>query len=212
MKKTLFSIIALLFIMSLLLTGCGVSKNYVDRHLAEVLTAEIGNVKEDIEDIRQDVISNQREIGAVKNETREQSERMEKELSLVRDAMKRAKKGKLLYEVTISDEAVPFAYKKSVLSEDAKAQLDIFADVLIKENDDIYIEIQGHTDNIGSKAYNLKLGQERADAVLSYLHDIHQFPLHRINAFSYGESRPVADNDTQSNRAKNRRVMLIVME
>jgi outer membrane protein OmpA-like peptidoglycan-associated protein len=77
---------------------------------------------------------------------------------------------------------------------------------------DAYIEIQGHTDNIGSESYNLKLGHNRADAAMRYLNMEQGIPMFRMNVVSYGEYKPIADNSTREGRAQNRRVTLVVME
>ncbi|QTA82887.1 OmpA-like domain-containing protein [Desulfonema limicola] len=219
--KKLLSLAGLSFIIIIFMTGCA-SRGYVDKQLSSALTSEITNIRsevnENIEDVRKNVEATQEEIKELKAAAQKQQEKIDEKLSLVQDAIVRAEeahklaKGKLLYEVTISDESVPFSYKKSELSEDAKAELDIFAKVLIEENNDVYIEIQGHTDNIGSEKYNLELGQARADSVKAYLHTQHNIPLHKLNSFSYGKSMPVAPNDTETGRAKNRRVVLMVME
>ena len=76
---------------------------------------------------------------------------------------------------------------------------------------DIYIEIEGHTDNVGAATYNDQLGLERAEAVKRYLYEAHQVPLHKINAISYGEEKPVAPNNTREGRAQNRRVVIKVL-
>jgi peptidoglycan-associated lipoprotein len=136
----------------------------------------------------------------------------------VQEAMARAEKkgklaeGKFLYEMTLSDDSVFFSFDKSDLSDQAKAALDDFADGLNSENKNAYLEIQGHTDNIGSAEYNLKLGQARTEQVMHYLNMDHGIPLNRISTTSYGESRPIADNNTPGNRAKNRRVTIVVMK
>ena len=104
-----------------------------------------------------------------------------------------------------------FGFNRSELSAPAKAALDAFADKIRAENKNVYVEIQGHTDNTGSAAYNLKLGQERADEVMRYLNMQHGFPLHRMNAISYGAAKPIADNKTKEGRAQNRRVTLVVL-
>ena len=75
----------------------------------------------------------------------------------------------------------------------------------------IFIEIEGHTDNVGSPRFNEELGQERADAVKKYLYEAHQVPLHKINVISYGENKPVAPNNTKDGRAQNRRVVIKVL-
>jgi peptidoglycan-associated lipoprotein len=120
--------------------------------------------------------------------------------------------GKLLYQVTFTDEAVHFGFNESNLSEEAKAALDAFCETIKSENKDIYIEIQGHTDSIGTSEYNMRLGQARAEKVMRYLHTIHGIPLHRLDTFSCGELYPVADNAIPANRAKNRRVTLVVIQ
>ena len=53
-----------------------------------------------------------------------------------------------------------------------------------------YFEIEGHTDNVGDKALNQKLGMDRAEAVKMYLYEQHQIPLHQMNVISYGEEKP----------------------
>ena len=75
----------------------------------------------------------------------------------------------------------------------------------------VFIEIEGHTDNVGDKTYNEKLGQERAEAVKRYLYEAHQVPLHKINVISYGEDKPVSPNNTKAGRAQNRRVVIRVL-
>jgi outer membrane protein OmpA-like peptidoglycan-associated protein len=76
---------------------------------------------------------------------------------------------------------------------------------------DLYIEVEGHTDNVGSKDGNYNLGLERAEAVKRYLVMQHQVPLHKINVISYGEEKPVAPNNTRAGRAQNRRVVVRVL-
>lgn len=206
--------LALAGALALGLGGCA-SRGYVDQQINNALTAEINLVRSEMEDgfadIRQDLEIQGDELDTLKTEVREQRELVEEAIERA-EAASKVEDGKLLYEVIISDESLPFAFDKTDLSEEAREQLDLFAGVLIEENDDVYIEIQGHTDNIGSEEYNKELGHARAMSVLSYLHDQHDIPLHRMDAFSYGESRPIAANDTAENRAKNRRVMLMVLE
>ena len=74
----------------------------------------------------------------------------------------------------------------------------------------MYLEIQGHTDATGSDAYNLKLGEARAEAVRRYLNK-QGVALNRMSTISYGKSEPVESNKTKEGRAKNRRVVVIVL-
>ena len=94
------------------------------------------------------------------------------------------------------------------LTEKAKEVLGRAVDFL-RQNQQYQVEIQGHTDSTGSEAYNLRLGERRAEAVRAYLNAEHQIPLHRMSVISYGESDPVADNSTQEGRTANRRVEIV---
>ncbi len=78
---------------------------------------------------------------------------------------------------------------------------------VLKENPDLRLEIQGHTDNTGSFKYNMKLSKKRAKAVMNYLVERGISPS-RLIAKGYGYTMPVASNDTPEGRAKNRRVEL----
>lgn len=119
--------------------------------------------------------------------------------------------GKMAYEVVLSEDKVKFAASKTLLSQAAMQALDEFAAKVKSENRGVFIEVQGHTDSIGSEAVNLKVGQQRADAVLRYLHGKGGLPLHRLSAMSYGESMPVVSNMNRDGRAQNRRVVLVVL-
>ena len=135
----------------------------------------------------------------------------------VQDAIDRAEEagklaqGKFVFEATISDDSVFFAFDKNELTDEGRKALDVFAEVMKAEEKNIYIEIQGHTDSTGPEEYNLELGSKRAKSVMKYLHLNHNLPLRCMNIFSYGESRPVADNNIRGNRAKNRRVTIVGM-
>ncbi|MDW8302880.1 MAG: OmpA family protein [Bacteroidia bacterium] len=76
---------------------------------------------------------------------------------------------------------------------------------LLRKNPDLRIEIQGHTDNQGSSQKNMQLSQERAIAVKNYLVKKGIHPS-RIEAVGYGDTQPIAPNDTEENRQKNRRI------
>lgn len=82
---------------------------------------------------------------------------------------------------------------------------------VLEGNPNIHIEIQGHTDSQGSAEGNLLLSQRRAEAVRDYLIRVHGIPASRLQARGYGESMPVASNDTEAGRARNRRVELAVL-
>ena len=70
-------------------------------------------------------------------------------------------------------------------------------------------EIQGYTDSIGKAAYNRKLSQRRAEAVVEYLAEHNSIGRDRMVARGFGMSQPIASNDTAEGRAKNRRVQIV---
>ena len=98
------------------------------------------------------------------------------------------------------------------MADEAKPTLDDLARKVKSYNRAIYIEIEGHTDNVGDANYNLILGEKRADAVRNYLNQEGGIPLHAMNTISYGETQPEADNSTSEGRSANRRVVIRVLE
>ncbi len=126
------------------------------------------------------------------------------------EAMDKASR-RLVYEVVLSDAQGNFEFGRTDLPEEAKTRLDAMIAALRAEPKAVYFEIAGYTDSIGSAERNEKLGLERAEAVKRYLHEKHQVPLHKVNAISFGEDNPVADNKTKAGRAQNRRVVIRVV-
>ncbi len=124
----------------------------------------------------------------------------------------KAMKGKLLWSVTLSSDKVKFGFGKAELSDAAKAELSALAGQIKGYGKAVYVEIEGHTDNIGGEAYNVQLGHQRAMAALRYLNESGGIPLHALNAISFGSSKPVADNGTKDGRSQNRRVVVKVLE
>ena len=118
---------------------------------------------------------------------------------------------RLVYEVTLSEDQGNFRFGKTELPDEAKARLDELVNQLKTDPKGVFIEIEGHTDNVGNKEINERLGLERAETVKRYLYEQHQVPLHKINVISYGEDKPVAPNRTREGRAQNRRVVVRVL-
>jgi outer membrane protein OmpA-like peptidoglycan-associated protein len=133
-----------------------------------------------------------------------------------REAMERAEaagklaEGKFLYSMVLQDDSVKFKTAKYDLSPEDTQRLGDFVGKLKGDNHNVYIEIQGHTDSTGPKAYNYQLGEERAEAVRLFLNK-NGVALNRINTISYGPDAPVQPNNTREGRAANRRVVLVVM-
>jgi outer membrane protein OmpA-like peptidoglycan-associated protein len=118
---------------------------------------------------------------------------------------------KLVFEVTLSEDQGQFKSGKTDLPDTAKARLDEVVNQLKSDTKNVFIEIEGHTDNVGDKTFNESLGMERAEAVKRYLYEQHQVPLHKMNVISYGEEKPIAPNTNRDGRAQNRRVVVKVL-
>ena len=192
--------------VALVATGCA-TKKYVN----EKVETETGAVHKRVDTVEGQVEANQTKIAEHEQKITQVSQTAQEALQRAQEAGKLAE-GKLLYETVLSDEDVKFGFDKTGLSPEAKAALDQFAQPLVASNENVYIEIQGHTDSVGTEKYNQDLGLQRAEAVRGYLNMQYHIPLHRMAVISYGESVPVADNSTREGRAKNRRVVLVVLK
>jgi len=106
--------------------------------------------------------------------------------------------------------SVLFDFDKSVLKPEATEELHQAA-LKIKEFSNVRIIIEGHTDNFGTDAYNLDLSRRRAAAVKDYFVSQEGMEESGIESSGFGESRPIASNDTEESRAKNRRVEIIIL-
>jgi len=118
---------------------------------------------------------------------------------------------KLVFEVVLNEDQGNFKFGKTALPDEAKARLDQMIEQIKADPKGAYFEIEGHTDDVGEKMVNERLGMERAEAVKVYLYEQHKIPLHKMNVISYGEDKPVAPNKTKAGRAQNRRVVIKVL-
>jgi len=108
---------------------------------------------------------------------------------------------------TVSIYGIYFDTDKSEIKPGSKGTLDEVASVL-KIDRALKLEISGHTDNTGDKAHNLKLSEARAQAVVKALVGGYGVEPSRLSAKGYGDTKPVAPNTSDDNKAKNRRVEL----
>ena len=200
-------------VASLALSGCA-TKKYVGREVGEInqkvdtLSGEMEKTQERVKrnEVRIDDVDKQAQAGISDAKGSAQNA-----LKRATEA-ERAAKGKLIYTVTLSNDKVTFPVNRAAVSPDARALVDEAIAQLKAENRGVYFEIEGHTDSTGPDAYNMKLGEERAEAVRNYLHDQHGIALNRMQVISYGETKPVEDNKTKEHRAQNRRVVIKVLE
>ena len=186
------------------LTACA-SKRYVSEEVSKSsATSEkrINEVESQVEATQSKVREHDTKIAELDKTTREALERAE--------AAGKLAEGKFVYSLVLSDDAVKFPVNRHELSKEAEDKLKEFADRLKGEYKNVYLEIQGHTDSTGADFYNYKLGEERAEAVRRYLSK-QGIALNRMSTISYGKDEPVESNKTRDGRAKNRRVVVIVL-
>ena len=214
MSKRMTTVVALLAIAVLVFSvGCVTKKVY--RKDQEQTDQRIKGVESGVE-------QNERRVGDLRKDTdvriSEVKGTAEKAVEIGSAAMNKAEdaeklaKGKILWTVTLSDDRVKFSFDQDAIPPDAAKDLDDLAARVKTMEKAVYLEIEGHTDNIGSEDYNMQLGEKRARAVMTYLNEAGGLPLHAMSAISYGKSKPVADNKTADGRAKNRRVVIRVLE
>lgn len=110
--------------------------------------------------------------------------------------------------ITLGD--VLFEFNRAEVKPAAQARLAQLADFL-KQYPDRRVSIEGHTDNIGTPAYNVELSQRRAEAISVSLIGMGIAPT-RMSSIGYGKQFPVAANDTDTNRAINRRVEVVISD
>lgn len=104
---------------------------------------------------------------------------------------------------------VEFAFNSAELAPSATSILDEVGQAL-STRPEANVEVQGHTDAVGSAAYNMQLSQRRADAVRQYLLANYDLDPSQLTAKGYGEASPIESNDTDEGRARNRRVQFVI--
>lgn len=112
-------------------------------------------------------------------------------------------------QVVIDLEGVHFAFDKATLTPDSRSTLDAAVKIL-EDHRQLQVEVAGHTDAVGTESYNMDLSKRRARVVYEYLVD-KGISADRLTTDGYGESKPIASNDTEAGRAQNRRTELVIL-
>jgi OmpA-OmpF porin, OOP family len=115
--------------------------------------------------------------------------------------------GKKFTDSKIITHGINFDYNKATIKPESMGTINMIVGVL-KDNPEIKFEVGGHTDSDGADAYNLKLSQQRAEAVREQLIKM-GVDASRLTAKGYGETKPIADNTTPDGKANNRRVEFV---
>ncbi|MGB5991544.1 MAG: peptidoglycan-associated lipoprotein Pal [Desulfobacterales bacterium] len=106
------------------------------------------------------------------------------------------------------NENIHFAFDSSVLSDQARHILNSKADYL-RTNSGVMVTVEGYCDERGTDAYNMALGERRAESVKNFLVDL-GISHNRLNTISYGEERPMAMGRDEASWAKNRRAQFVI--
>lgn len=198
------------------------TKKMVRQRVGEV-NDKVDTLSKSVEENQQRTQANEQKIGQVDQEAQAADQKAQAagqkadeasagvdKVNARADEMEKASK-RLVYEVVLSDDEGNFKFGQSKLPQDAQDKLDQIVAQLKANPNGAHIEIEGHTDNVGSKDFNYKLGLQRAEAVQRYLYEHDQIPLFKMNVISYGEEKPIAPNKTKAGRAQNRRVVIKVL-
>ena len=215
MKTTRLVTVSALLLCVVLASGCVTTKKFeqtvsdvtsrVDgvQTKVEAQSARIDKLETRDNELATNIEGVKGEVGQVRESSAQAMTRAE--------AAEKAARGKVIWQVTLSQNDVRFMSDGAELTDPGRAALDPLVDKLKSLDKMVFVEIQGHTDNRGGTEYNQVLGQKRAEIVRNYLHE-KGIPLNLVSAISYGESKPIADNRTREGRAENRRVEVLVLE
>jgi outer membrane protein OmpA-like peptidoglycan-associated protein len=203
-------------------TSACATKKMVKQRVGEV-NDKVDTLSQSVEENQQRTRANEGRIGEVDQRAQAANQRAEKAGQRADEAYTAADKvnaraeaiearsKRLVYEVVMSEDKGGFKFGQSKMPADMQTQIDELVAQLKANPNGGYIEIEGHTDNVGAKETNYKIGLDRAEAVKRYLYETQQIPLHKINVISYGEEKPIAPNKTKAGRAQNRRVVIKVL-
>lgn len=220
MRKSLFA--ASILALSVAVAPACATKKFVRGQVGEVNT-KVDTLSTSLEETQERTRKNEERIGQV-DQKAEAAGKSAADARSAADAAAAAAKEvntrveavdkynrRLVYEVTLSEDQGNFRFGRADLPDEAKTRLDQVISQLKADPKGVFIEIEGHTDNVGPQEVNERIGLERAEAVKRYLYESHQIPLHKMNVISYGEEKPVAPNKTRDGRAQNRRVVIRVL-
>lgn len=220
MRKSLFA--ASILALSVAVAPACATKKFVRGQVGEVNT-KVDTLSGSLEETQEATRKNEERIGSVDQKAEAAGKSAADARSAADAASASAKEvgsrveavdkfnRRLVYEVTLSEDQGNFRFGRTELPDEAKARLDEVISQLKADPKGVFIEIEGHTDNVGGREVNERIGLERAEAVKRYIYESHQVPLHKINVISYGEDKPVAPNKTRDGRAQNRRVVIRVL-
>jgi outer membrane protein OmpA-like peptidoglycan-associated protein len=213
-------------------SGCA-SRKYVRNTVntsADTLNARIetneGEIKEVRDDVDRKVSGVDSKISALDTRTNQSLNSMKGDVqnvdqraSQAQSAADRASSGVTTLDqkfqnrnqfTTSEEKTVQFKFNSATLDKQYADTLDEIASTLM-QNPDAIVVLEGRTDSVGARDYNLRLGERRIEAVRHYLVVSKGVPVYKIHEISFGSEKPVAENKTREGREKNRAVVMTVM-
>lgn len=185
----------------LMLSGCATNK-YVGEQIAPVRD-RVSETENRVDKLGRRVTTNEDKISKIDVDLRRVDQKAEEALA---GFGKLELKRRLLIDMR---EGVHFALNSAELTDEGQQSIDGFTSALDQRQNAVFL-IAGHTDNTGPRDFNYELGKQRADAVKRYLIMQKKIDPFRVATVSYGETSPIARNDTRDGRAKNRRIEIFV--
>jgi outer membrane protein OmpA-like peptidoglycan-associated protein len=184
-----------------------------EKHEAEIATAKAVSAQHDAELARLAALAEQKRLAdenaaaqaaraSAEKDTQAMREKLREQLNSILQTRDTAR-GLI---VNLSD--VLFDFDKATLKSDAKEKLAKVSGILLAYPS-LHMNVEGHTDSVGSDEYNMKLSQRRADGVRDYLTS-NGISAANIQAVGLGKEGPVASNDNAAGRQQNRRVEMVV--
>ena len=201
MNRLKSTVAALALAAGALSLGACASEKYVNEHVA-VVDQKANATQSQVDQQGQAIQQHDQRLAQLDQATKDAMQRA--------DDANKAAAGKFAYTPVLTDDSIKFNASSAKLTAEAQTRLMDLVAKLKADNKNVYVEIQGHTDTVGTPTYNMKLGEQRAEAVRLYMNQ-QGVPLNRMATISYGDEDPVAPNDTKAGRAQNRRVVLVVM-
>ncbi len=206
--KTKTTILVLAVSMAMVFSGCNTSKTLRGGAIGSGAGAAVGGIIGS----RSDNTATGAVIGAAVGGTAGAliGKYMDKQAAELEEKLENAKVERIGEGIQVTMESgILFEVDSYTLKPDAKEELNSMANVL-QNYPDTKIKVDGHTDSTGSENYNQGLSERRAKSVVSYLHSL-DVASDRISETGFGESLPVADNNTAEGRRLNRRVEIGIL-
>ena len=202
-------------------TACA-TKKYVNNRVDDV-NSKVSTLSESVEETQERTRQNEQRIGEVDQKADAASAGRRRGRPAAESAPTRrpprptprstqsTRPQRLVYEVVLRDDNSRFAFGKAALASKPRRRSTRSSTSWPPIPRTSSWRSRGTPTRVGPPTLNEQLGLQRAEAVKRYLYEQHSVPLHKMNVISYGESKPVAPNETKEGRAKNRRVVIKVL-